>query len=262
MTRIPRQSFHSCPGDATPLSRVNAPERRPSQNRSPAETEIVGACLQANAGPFSAVKGVLLLGSSIFLLSSALARAAAGDANTEEDRMRAALRESTLQLRTAQADVTNLQTTQAALTEEKKVLTEKYEALKKQAVADRAVTDKTVADLQSEVSTQKASIARLNEALEKSKAEGTKAAQTGREAEARNARLTANGQALQRRVAELEAKNLALFLLGNEILTRYEDFSLGNAISAKEPFVGKTRTKLENLVQDYQDKLLDQRAKP
>jgi chromosome segregation ATPase len=206
-------------------------------------------------------KRALLLGSSIFLLFSALAAIRAADApNTDEDRMRAALRESTLQLRTAQADLTNLQTTQAALTEEKKVLTEKYETLKKQAVADRAVTDKTVADLQTEVATQKAAITRLNEALEKSKAEGTKAAQAGREAEARNARLTADGQALQRRVAELEAKNLALFLLGNEILTRYEDFSLGNAISAKEPFVGKTRTNLENLVQTYQDKLLDARA--
>jgi chromosome segregation ATPase len=175
--------------------------------------------------------------------------------------MRSALRESTLQLRTAQADLTNLQTTQAALAEEKKVLTEKYETLKKQAVADRAATDKTVAELQAEVATQKASIARLNETLEKSKLEGTKAAQSGREAEAKNARLTADGQALQRRVAELEAKNLALFLLGNEILTRYEDFSLGNALTAKEPFVGKTRTKLENLVQTYQDKLLDARAR-
>jgi chromosome segregation ATPase len=203
---------------------------------------------------------VLLFASSIFVLSSVLAHAADAP-NTEEDRMRAALQESTLQLRTAQADLTNLQTTQAALVEEKKVLTEKYETLKKQAVADRAVTDKTVADLQVEVAAQKASIAKLNEALEKSKTEGTKAAQTGREAEARNARLTADGQALQRRVAELEAKNLALFLLGNEILTRYEDFSLGNALTAKEPFVGKTRTKLENLVQTYQDKLLDQRAR-
>jgi len=203
---------------------------------------------------------VLFFASSIFVLSSALAHAADAP-NTEEDRMRSALRESTLQLRTAQADLTNLQTTQAALAEEKKVLTEKYETLKKQAVADRAATDKTVAELQAEVATQKASIARLNETLEKSKSEGTKAAQAGREAETRNVRLAADGQALQRRVAELEGKNLALFLLGNEILTRYEDFSLGNALTAKEPFVGKTRTKLENLVQTYQDKLLDQRAR-
>jgi hypothetical protein len=67
---------------------------------------------------------------------------------------------------------------------------------------------------------------------------------------------------LQRRVAYLETKNVQLFTLGNEILSRYENFSLGNAISAKEPFVGVTRVKLENLVQDYSDKLLDERATP
>jgi chromosome segregation ATPase len=180
---------------------------------------------------------------------------------TEEDRLRGALRELTLQLRTAQSDLGNLQTTQAAQAEEKKLLGEKYDTLKKQTVADKAATDKTLADLQAQTAAQKAQLARLNEALEKSKAEGASAAQAHQEAETRNVRLTADNQALHRRMSELESKNLALFLVGNEILTRYEEFSLGSAITAKEPFVGKTRTRLENLVQSYQDRLLDQRAK-
>jgi chromosome segregation ATPase len=186
--------------------------------------------------------------------------AAAESANPEEDRMRAALKESTLQLRAAQSDLASLQSSQATLAEEKKTVTEKYEFLKKQAAADRTTWDKTMAELQAEVAAQKASLARLNEALQKSRSEGTKATEVGRDAEARSAKLTLELQALRRQVAELEGKNLALFLLGNEILGRYEDFSLGNALSAKEPFVGKTRAKLENLVQAYQDKLLDQRA--
>jgi len=191
---------------------------------------------------------------------SAPALRAADSANPEEDRLRAALKEVTLQLRAAQSDLAGLQASQTALTEEKKVLAEKYETLKKQAAADRTLTDKRTTELQAEVTAQQAAIAKLNDALAKARAEGAQAAQTGQAAQAQNAKLTTALQALQRRIAELQAKNLALFLLGNEILGRYEDFSLGNALRAKEPFIGKSRTKLENLVQSYQDQLADQRA--
>ena len=155
-----------------------------------------------------------------------------------------------------------MQASQSALAEEKKVLLEKYETLKKQSVADRSTNDKTVADLTARAADQKAAIARLEAALATAKADGEKEAARARTAEAQGVKLTAENLALQRRVADREAKNLALFMIGSEILGRYEDFSLGNALSAKEPFVGSSRAKLENLVQDYQDKLAEQRAKP
>ncbi|RFC50505.1 MAG: hypothetical protein DUW69_000579 [Verrucomicrobia bacterium] len=188
--------------------------------------------------------------------------AAAEPANPELDRMRAALRDTTAQLRSSQAELAGLQATQAAITDEKKTLAEKYDALKKQIVADRTVTDKTVTTLNAELAEQKAAAARLTEAWEKSKTTGAKAAEAARAAETEVARLKAEAIVRDRRSADLQAKNLALYLTGNEILTRYEEFSFGNALKAKEPFVGLSRTKLENLVQDYQDKLLDQRAKP
>ena len=187
---------------------------------------------------------------------------AAEPANPELDRMRAALRDTTAQLRSSQAELAGLQATQASIADEKKTLADKYDALKKQIVADRTVTDKTVATLNAQLAEQKAAAARLTETLEKSKATGAKAAEAARAAEAEVARLKSEAIVQDRRVADLQSKNLALYLTGNEILTRYEEFSFGNALKAKEPFVGLTRTKLENLVQDYQDKLLDQRAKP
>ena len=52
-----------------------------------------------------------------------------------------------------------------------------------------------------------------------------------------------------------------MFRTANEILTRYERFGLGEALAAKEPFVGVTRVKLENLIQEYEDKLVDERIK-
>jgi len=203
-----------------------------------------------------------LLVSSLTSLLLVAGLAAAEPANDGNAALRAALRDMKQQLSMAQSDLAALQASQGAVTDENKALTGKYEALKKQIVADRAVADKSTATLSAQVADQKQAIARLTESLEKAKAEGEKSAQATRVAEAQGAKLTNESIALDRRIADLEAKNLALFLVANEILTRYEEFSLGNAIRAKEPFVGMTRTKLENLVQDYQDKILEQRVRP
>jgi hypothetical protein len=62
-------------------------------------------------------------------------------------------------------------------------------------------------------------------------------------------------------VADQRTRNAAMFQTANEILTRYERFGLGEALAAKEPFVGVTRVKLENQVQDYEDKLAAERIK-
>jgi chromosome segregation ATPase len=202
---------------------------------------------------------VLLLA---FALASAALSRGAEPAPSGEERVRDALRQTMLQLRTAQADLAALQAGQAALEEERRSAAEKYEALKKQVAADRAALDKHTSGLEARVAELKTALAQRTADLEQATAVGGKAVQSARETEAAVAKLQAENLALQRRVADRETKNLALFLLGNEILGRYEEFSLGNALRAKEPFVGLTRTKLENLVQDYQDKLGEQRVKP
>ena len=80
--------------------------------------------------------------------------------------------------------------------------------------------------------------------------------------ETERAKLAAQALQLQRTVADRETKNLTLFKLASEILTRYENFGLGDALLAKEPFIGVSRVKLQNLVQDYQGKLRDQVVVP
>lgn len=189
-------------------------------------------------------------------------RAAEAAADNGEARLREALRNATLQLRTAEAERGNLQAAQTALTEEKKALAEKFETLRKQTVAERAADEKAIATLKAQATSQEAEIVRLKEALEKSDAAGKQAVAVANVREGDRAKLAADILVLQRKVEDRETKNLALFKLSNEILTRYEKFSLGEALAAREPFVGTTRAKLETLVQDYQDKISDQRAKP
>ena len=206
------------------------------------------------------MKTKFLLSPVLGLLTAVLS--AAEPANDGSAALRAALRDKTLELRTVQGDLATLQASQGAVAEENKALSAKFEALKKQIAVDRTAADKSAATLAAQVAEQKAAIAKLNEALEKAKTEGEKAAQAARSAEAQVAKTASENVLLERRAADREAKNLALFLIANEILSRYEEFSLGNALRAKEPFVGLTRTKLENLVQDYQDKIQEQRVRP
>ena len=173
--------------------------------------------------------------------------------------LRAALRDALLQLRSAQAEQAGAQAALAAATEERKILAEKFDAFKKQVVAERTVADQAAAALTAQVAEQKTTVARLGAELAKARQDGEKSAQAARAQEAEATRLAGEKLVLERRIAERERQNLALFQTANEILRRYEEFGLGTALRAKEPFVGLTRTKLENQVQGYQDKLLDQR---
>jgi len=60
---------------------------------------------------------------------------------------------------------------------------------------------------------------------------------------------------LNRQIADQKTKNSEMYRLASEILDRHAKFSLGTAIMAREPFVGITKVKLENLVQQYDQQL-------
>ncbi len=169
------------------------------------------------------------------------------------------------QLRDAQNQIVTLQTAQAQSDKDNADLKAKVDAqsdqiknLTDQASADKAASDKTIADLNSQVADLTGQTGRLNDALKQWKDAYNQVTQLATATEAERARLAVQSATLQRLVDDRENKNLTLYKLGGEILTRYEEFSLGEAITAKEPFVGITRVKLENLVQDYKNKLLDQ----
>jgi chromosome segregation ATPase len=201
-----------------------------------------------------------ILFGCVVLLCAAARAADSVDAN--DAKLREALRAVTLQLRNAETERAALQSAQATLADDKKAAETKFETLRKQTVADRAADEKTIAALKSQLAAHEAELARLKDALEKSEAASKQSATLAAAKETDRAKLATDLIVLQRKVDDRETKNLALFKLGNEILTRYEKFSLGEALAAREPFVGTTRARLDNLVQDYQDKLLEQRAKP
>jgi uncharacterized coiled-coil protein SlyX len=204
---------------------------------------------------------ILLPGLLTTVFSSGLLQAA-DQANTVEERLRGQLRSTMLQLRDAQNQAATLQSAQAEDEKQKKALTDRVDELTKQAASDKDAATKTIADLNAKVTDQTTLINQMKDALDKWKEAYNKAVEVATTKEAQRAKFESQAILLHRRVENDENKNLALYQLGKEVLNRYEKFGLGTAITSREPFVGITKVKLENLVQDYSDKLMDQTVKP
>lgn len=174
-------------------------------------------------------------------------------------RMRDTLRTTTVRLQTAEAERGTAQAALAESEKKNKELEAKLATLTKAADADKADAEKQIASLVNKVGNQGEDLKRLSESLSKWKAGYEKIVSQAKAIETQRASLAVEKARLERLVADRERKNLELFQVGNEILTRYKKFGLGTAIAAREPFTGITRVKLEGLVQDYADQLEDGR---
>jgi chromosome segregation ATPase len=186
-----------------------------------------------------------------------------------EQRLRESLRTTMLQLRTLETERATLQANQ--LVNEAKIkeldgqvesLNKKIAALNKQAIADQEAAQKSMEGLKANAETLEKRIVQLTESLEKWKVGYADAVKVARAKDAERAKNAAKVIELQRTVADRERKNLELYHLSSEILERYQNFGLGTALTAREPFVGTTKVKLQTLVQDYADKLQDQKHSP
>lgn len=181
-------------------------------------------------------------------------------------KLREQLKATMLQLRTAQTEAANMQAAQAAADAKAKdleaqiaKLNKQNETLVKQSNADKAAAEESIANLNNKLADREKRIVQFSEALEKWKTGYQKAAEVARTKEEERATLASEAVVLKRTIADREAKNIALFNTSNEILDRFENYALGKALSAREPFINTTRVKVENLVQGYKDKILDNR---
>jgi chromosome segregation ATPase len=208
---------------------------------------------------------------TLLLLGTFIALGQADDTQeaTTESRLRDALRNTAQQLQDAQGQVATLQASQAqsdtdnaALKAKVDALTAQIATLKQQSDDDKAASDKAIADLKSQNADLTGQIAKLQDALIAWEKDDKANRQIGTNTEAARAQLAIQIILLKRTIDDRETKNLALYNLGNEILTRYEKYGMGEAITAKEPFTGLSRVKLQELVQDYKDKIADQLVTP
>ncbi len=181
-------------------------------------------------------------------------------------KLREQLRAVMLQLRTSQTDAANAQAAQSIAEQKSKELGEKITALEKrndalvkQNSAEKTASEETIAKLNNRLAERENRLTEITANREEWKAGYQKAAAVANTKEDERARLASEVLVNKRTIADLQAKNVSLFNTANEILDRYESYALGKALGAREPFIGTTRVKIENQVQGYKDKILDNR---
>ncbi len=197
------------------------------------------------------MKAIRFVALCLLLLAPGISRA-------DDDKVKEALRTLTLRLRAAEGEQAALQGEKAQLEQEKKALMDQTDLLTKAAASDKA----TVTNLISKVAEQETTINQMKDSLAKWKVAYEQLNAAAQKLKTERDKAVSEDIIAKREVADRETKNRELYRLANEILTRYEKFGLGDALAAREPFTGITRTKLENLVQDYSDKIADARVRP
>lgn len=185
---------------------------------------------------------------------------------TPEDRLRAQLRATAIQLRTAQTDKVNAvalhesSLRKVAELEKKLATLEKANAtLTQQWNEDRAANEKTIATLHNKMADRDQRLKEFSDALDSWEKGYQKSAtliqQLRTEIQSNQASITT----LKNTLEDRERKNIELFNISIEVLDRYQKFALGKSLAAREPFIGNTRVKVENLVQDYHQRIIQQR---
>jgi chromosome segregation ATPase len=196
---------------------------------------------------------------AIVLVSPFLAQAQEDEATT---RLRESLRATVLQVRDLQGQIATLQAAAIAKDQEVAKLTADLKKVNADLIAERNTSANTLAGLNTKIAELEGALADKSAANDQWRVEFTKMTERARKLEAERDQLKAVGLAKDRKIADQQAKNALMYKAGTEIIDRYERHGLGDAILSKEPFVGASRAKFQTLMQEYQDKLLDQRIQP
>lgn len=197
----------------------------------------------------------------LFLLLLPLVLRAADEQNSVESKLREGLRNTMIQLRDSQAKVAELQAVKVGDDAKIKDLEAQLKKLTKESGDAKLVADKTIADQKEQLAAQDERNARQLEALAKWKDAYNHLVDQAKAIDSKRAALAADKIQLTRKLEDTQRRNLALYDLGKEILRRYEHYGLGDAITAREPFSGIAKVKLENYVQEKSDALADQKFK-
>ncbi len=171
-------------------------------------------------------------------------------AQSLEDRLRDQLRSEMNQVQQLQDQQASLQAAKAAAEKERDDLKAQLAAAK----AQTARPSRSAADVQKE--------AELQSQVSQYKDQATQAAGTLQQAQADRDKAQKALDDIQKKYGVCQDKNAKLYKTGNDILDAYENFDMGDAIGANEPFIGVARVQLENEAQGYDDRLHDGKYDP
>jgi hypothetical protein len=185
--------------------------------------------------------------------------------DSPEARLREMLRRTTADLRAAQ----DSQAAGQALLEQEK---QKSAALQKQVddlnahpvePAKPSMSEEAIAQMQADLKSARAQVTALQTGLKQWQDAYQKAAELARAKDAESKAAAAHAVEEDREAAVCAVANTKLERVANDILLLYrsQDFR-SLLLSSYEPLLGLKKVDLENTIQDYQDKILDQKYWP
>lgn len=196
-----------------------------------------------------------LIAGCLILLASAWLSAAPALAQSETDRLREALRSATAQTRSLEDQRTAMQAQIAEVTRAR-------DALKAEVATAKAQAKKAESDYRTAVREFNDRLEERNQALEKWKDAYTEAAGVARTKDAERAKFESESKLYKASTRACTLKNQELVKAGREILQHYEGVTFGDQILAQEPWIGIRRVQIQNLLQDYGDRILNQKVEP
>ncbi len=190
---------------------------------------------------------------TVTLLACVTSPAAAQQSET--DRLRDALRSAIAQTRSLEDERASLQAKQAESERDRERLRKEVATAKDQLKA-----------LQKEhveaIETFNQRLAERDEAFDKWKVAYEEAADLARTKEAERGKADAEAKNFKANTKACASRNIKLVAIGKDLLDQLENVELGDQIVAREPLVGFRRVEVKNMLQDYQDKILEQKANP
>ncbi len=194
----------------------------------------------------------------LILIIALFTTCAASNARAEQseaDRLRDALRSMTAQNRALEDQRTSLQSRVTEAERQTVSLRAQLDAAKSQA----AQADK---DYRQAVQDFNARLDERNQTLDKWKDAYTEAATVARSKDAERAKFEAQFNAYKARTTSCEFKNAQLVKIQSDIVAAYRDLDVVKVIGATEPLSGIGGVDRENHVQDFMDRILEQKVQP
>lgn len=189
------------------------------------------------------------------IVAMALVIPAIAHADQESDRLREALRAATAQARAAEDQRAALQAKLTSTEQERDRLRKQNEAYRAQVKEAEQAYRQAVKDFNER-------LAERDDSLEKWKTAYGEAASVARAKDAERAKFEAEATALKASTKALEAKNVRLGKIADEVVTKYEAMDPFEKVLDHDPVFGLKRVEHQNTAQDFRDKILEQKAKP
>ncbi|MBI3433129.1 MAG: hypothetical protein HY018_13075 [Hydrogenophilales bacterium] len=201
-----------------------------------------------------------VLGALLLCMAVVAPHAEASD--KKASREREALRRVQQQLSQAQGDLAAAEQEKTRLTAdlEKAQASSKAEEGKVASLQHGLGTSKQqLASVSNELAQVKGTLATTAQQLAETRKTLAETAQTLQQTESEKRRLETVKASNERDIASCEHKNLALYEVGRSLMDRFEHKSCGEILSEKEPFTGIRKVETENLMEEYRDKLDEQK---